>query len=112
PVSFLPCCLSHALTPAVSTLSLHDALPIFEHETQQVLYLVPSVGDVGGCVWHVDAAGFVVLCEWHVWLVVPVLVDEPELDEYVRSGEHTSELQSRENLVCRLLLVKKKTILH
>src|SRR5690606_39951231 len=27
---------------------------------------------------------------------------------YYRSEEHTSELQSRENLVCRLLLVKKK----
>src|SRR5690606_18746015 len=26
-----------------------------------------------------------------------------------RSEEHTSELQSRENLVCRLLLEKKKT---
>src|SRR5690606_1081127 len=29
--------------------------------------------------------------------------------KYVRSEEHTSELQSRENLVCRLLLEKKKT---
>src|SRR5690606_40863784 len=28
-----------------------------------------------------------------------------------RSEEHTSELQSRENLVCRLLLEKKKNIL-
>src|SRR5436309_11870557 len=28
--------------------------------------------------------------------------------ERVRSEEHTSELQSRENLVCRLLLEKKK----
>src|SRR5690606_39571280 len=28
----------------------------------------------------------------------------------LRSEEHTSELQSRENLVCRLLLEKKKTI--
>src|SRR5690606_39326542 len=27
---------------------------------------------------------------------------------HVRSEEHTSELQSRENLVCRLLLEKKK----
>src|SRR5690606_40850406 len=27
---------------------------------------------------------------------------------FVRSEEHTSELQSRENLVCRLLLEKKK----
>src|SRR5690606_39762366 len=32
------------------------------------------------------------------------LVDQAE----VRSEEHTSELQSRENLVCRLLLEKKK----
>src|SRR2546429_2959758 len=29
-----------------------------------------------------------------------------------RSEEHTSELQSRLHLVCRLLLEKKKTILH
>src|SRR5690606_40984943 len=29
-----------------------------------------------------------------------------------RSEEHTSELQSRENLVCRLLLEKKKTTHH
>src|SRR5436309_7494538 len=28
--------------------------------------------------------------------------------EVLRSEEHTSELQSRENLVCRLLLEKKK----
>src|SRR5688572_32684738 len=29
---------------------------------------------------------------------------------YVRSEEHTSELQSQSNLVCRLLLEKKKNI--
>src|SRR3712207_8003396 len=29
---------------------------------------------------------------------------------YTRSEEHTSELQSRQYLVCRLLLEKKKTI--
>src|SRR5690606_40080690 len=29
---------------------------------------------------------------------------------WLRSEEHTSELQSRENLVCRLLLEKKKHI--
>src|SRR5690606_40817152 len=33
---------------------------------------------------------------------------ESELHEGRRSEEHTSELQSRENLVCRLLLEKKK----
>src|SRR5256885_5936957 len=32
-------------------------------------------------------------------------------DELVRSEEHTSELQSPCNLVCRLLLEKKKTYL-
>src|SRR3712207_7366834 len=43
-----------------------------------------------------------------------------ERDRYVvlltnrvhRSEEHTSELQSRQYLVCRLLLEKKNTILH
>src|SRR3712207_7829659 len=30
----------------------------------------------------------------------------------LRSEEHTSELQSRQYLVCRLLLEKKKTTLH
>src|SRR5690606_8164342 len=30
----------------------------------------------------------------------------------VRSEEHTSELQSRENLVCRLLLEKKKKFMY
>src|SRR5690606_39765409 len=34
----------------------------------------------------------------------------PEPPPRQRSEEHTSELQSRENLVCRLLLVKKKNI--
>src|SRR5690606_41179599 len=32
----------------------------------------------------------------------------PPRDRAPRSEEHTSELQSRENLVCRLLLEKKK----
>src|SRR5690606_41646451 len=40
---------------------------------------------------------------------VPALLERwPELPVYARSEEHTSELQSRENLVCRLLLEKKK----
>src|SRR5690606_39867770 len=34
--------------------------------------------------------------------------DEVERGQVLRSEEHTSELQSRENLVCRLLLEKKK----
>src|SRR2546422_6556389 len=35
---------------------------------------------------------------------------ESELRESVRSEEHTSELQSRLHLVCRLLLEKKKQV--
>src|SRR5688572_31064779 len=38
--------------------------------------------------------------------VEPVSLGEPE----TRSEEHTSELQSQSNLVCRLLLEKKKHI--
>src|SRR5690606_41465057 len=34
--------------------------------------------------------------------------DDLTVFKYFRSEEHTSELQSRENLVCRLLLEKKK----
>src|SRR5690606_40716836 len=34
--------------------------------------------------------------------------NEPGRTVWARSEEHTSELQSRENLVCRLLLEKKK----
>src|SRR3712207_7191981 len=34
---------------------------------------------------------------------------EPTAEAVVRSEEHTSELQSRQYLVCRLLLEKKKT---
>src|SRR3989449_4980332 len=36
------------------------------------------------------------------------LVARPALQDMMRSEEHTSELQSRLHLVCRLLLEKKK----
>src|SRR2546422_2932776 len=39
---------------------------------------------------------------------VHLLADERVVREEVRSEEHTSELQSRLHLVCRLLLEKKK----
>src|SRR3712207_7214943 len=40
---------------------------------------------------------------WHEWLSHGIFPDHPW-----RSEEHTSELQSRQYLVCRLLLEKKK----
>src|SRR3712207_7913467 len=76
-------------TTEIYTLSLHDALPI---------YL--SVLDNG------DRA---VLVEDR--LAPPLEVDDREPAHGKpgsRSEEHTSELQSRQYLVCRLLLEKKK----
>src|SRR2546427_7999367 len=40
-----------------------------------------------------------------------VLLRQPSGHLHVRSEEHTSELQSQSNLVCRLLLEKKKKAL-
>src|SRR2546422_6515353 len=37
-----------------------------------------------------------------------LFLKDPRLDRFARSEEHTSELQSRLHLVCRLLLEKKK----
>src|SRR5207247_5759244 len=41
-----------------------------------------------------------------------ILQEGIEVAEYHRSEEHTSELQSRVDLVCRLLLEKKKEIIE
>src|SRR5690625_5535879 len=43
------------------------------------------------------------------WLLVQLTQNLPIKDFVGRSEEHTSELQSRGHLVCRLLLEKKKT---
>src|SRR2546427_5453767 len=44
----------------------------------------------------------------HLSLLVPQRVDRVQPGRFARSEEHTSELQSQSNLVCRLLLEKKK----
>src|SRR2546430_8793752 len=43
------------------------------------------------------------------WVRLPAFVVTLGMLSAVRSEEHTSELQSQSNLVCRLLLEKKKT---
>src|SRR3712207_8116402 len=43
---------------------------------------------------------------------LPTIQRFMNFSERLRSEEHTSELQSRQYLVCRLLLEKKKTITH
>src|SRR5690242_21039922 len=75
-------------TPEIYTLSLHDALPISFHGD-------PVCADANGGYFESP----------HVGGDLPVIADSPHV---FRSEEHTSELQSHVNLVCRLLLEKKK----
>src|SRR5690554_7466065 len=44
----------------------------------------------------------------HMIQAFPLVREAAEAGNYARSEEHTSELQSRPHLVCRLLLEKKK----
>src|SRR3712207_8297857 len=72
-------------TTEIYTLSLHDALPILSGTTEaarQAAQTLERDGKGGERVSVIDSTS--------------------------RSEEHTSELQSRQYLVCRLLLEKKK----
>src|SRR5690606_23932850 len=71
---------------------------------QDALTRLVFFSPVNGIVKDIDVttAGGVVPPNGNVMTIVPVE------DQLLRSEEHTSELQSRENLVCRLLLEKKK----
>src|SRR3712207_7677900 len=84
-------------TTEIYTLSLHDALPIYGVLVEvTVLEAKPNVSSPS------DLTGA---------LITPhrrSLRGPAELDDGFRSEEHTSELQSRQYLVCRLLLEKKK----
>src|SRR2546429_5010028 len=77
-------------TTEIYTLSLHDALPISTR---------PKLSTSG-------PPEFPGLIDVSVWIRLVILCMPG------RSEEHTSELQSRLHLVCRLLLEKKKTSLH
>src|SRR2546429_3662630 len=54
--------------------------------------------------------GNVLLMTWPSYCFQEKLIIAPQVGEFLRSEEHTSELQSRLHLVCRLLLEKKKKI--
>src|SRR2546430_8185252 len=57
-----------------------------------------------------DAPRAATLLRAHLRPLVPAVARAQRIERYsVRSEEHTSELQSQSNLVCRLLLEKKKT---
>src|SRR5690606_41630810 len=89
-------------TPEFYTLSLHDALPIFQS----------GMGfDFNVAVYAVSLGKAAMACS--EGMGSPAYSEECQLPASTaasRSEEHTSELQSRENLVCRLLLEKKKLI--
>src|SRR3712207_8187371 len=79
-------------TTEIYTLSLHDALPISMYKQMVRISIEPRWArffDFG--------AGR-----------VPAFLTKLGGDGAPRSEEHTSELQSRQYLVCRLLLEKKK----
>src|SRR3712207_9254330 len=81
-------------TTEIYTLSLHDALPIFG------AILISGV-----------LVAIIPLSTSMVYLLVVITligITSGFFGQSIRSEEHTSELQSRQYLVCRLLLEKKK----
>src|SRR3712207_7195717 len=84
-------------TTEIYTLSLHDALPIYLHVLGVLADDLQGVQQRG----QHDHRGAVL-----------VVVEDRDVQRLLqaplRSEEHTSELQSRQYLVCRLLLEKKK----
>src|SRR2546427_5914468 len=87
-------------TTEIYTLSLHDALPISRHEVDRGSAGPEDVGGDGGELRRVRPAARQGAGRGRRR---DRLHREPP-----RSEEHTSELQSQSNLVCRLLLEKKK----
>src|SRR3712207_9320087 len=84
-------------TTEIYTLSLHDALPISVHDEHAGIPL--------GIYCRESLAEF--LDPDEIFTVTKQGFDWFQAN--FRSEEHTSELQSRQYLVCRLLLDKKKT---
>src|SRR2546430_9171099 len=79
-------------TTEIYTLSLHDALPISLYRSFEILFTpnrYPKQLPYFACAALGRFAPY-----------------------FDRSEEHTSELQSQSNLVCRLLLEKKKAQVH
>src|SRR5690606_41601862 len=86
-------CAPDAAPAHIYTLSLHDALPICSDVRRR---WVPTTrwGELPPDPLNVSRSA--------AWA--------SPIGRLTRSEEHTSELQSRENLVCRLLLEKKKSV--
>src|SRR5207253_11411226 len=97
-------------TPEIYTLSLHDALPIYIEVGERGIVGVAELTAQILCL-GVEVAAMVldeVVAEQHRQLERVRELVGTVAPGRVRSEEHTSELQSRGHLVCRLLLEKKK----
>src|SRR5689334_25435065 len=86
-------------TTEIYTLSLHDALPIFQNA---------EVDGVAGNAAIADSE----LPHRALLLAADPQHRVPRPLIQGRSEEHSSELQSQFHLVCRLLLEKKKTVVN
>src|SRR5690606_40434561 len=103
---------NYTAIPDIYPLSLHDALPIFSQGAKPgkggVLpgaKITKEISEIRGVPMGVDVLS---PPNHSAFNNIPELVDFIEriadATGLPRSEEHTSELQSRENLVCRLLL--------
>src|SRR5437773_3285834 len=90
--------------PAYLTLTLHDALPISGSILDIALANGVEIDHVCGGVCACSTC-YCIVREGSESLSEMSDGEEDEL----RSEEHTSELQSHHDLVCRLMLVKKNT---
>src|SRR5690606_40623910 len=100
------------LTSVINTLSLHDALPISFGDAEAMSGLVDHVLELTAP-RNVTLQVVPVEARLHACLDGPLQILETAEGRRLaysegqknRSEEHTSELQSRDKLVCRLLLV-------
>src|SRR5207249_8261814 len=96
-------CFIETATTEIYTLSLHDALPIS---------IACSMESISASAWPSATPGFrrAITCRKCEDRCSQAPGGSARGTQ--RSEEHTSELQSRFDLVCRLLLEKKKLLPH
>src|SRR2546430_8148192 len=87
-------------TTEIYTLSLHDALPIYSGSTKSTSTLSATRSRRSTALSDATGAATMTAAASRFFA--------ERTAASVRSEEHTSELQSQSNLVCRLLLEKKK----
>src|SRR5205807_10570523 len=90
----------------IYTLSLHDALPILGRFLQLVHGLELHL--FAHFIKALDQFGVGADAELFAFLKQQLAIGQASQYIFLRSEEHTSELQSPCNLVCRLMLEKKK----